>query len=437
MIQVHRFDSIGQSAAAAVLALGMQPTWAQEADPLQLRLPPDAIVVPVPKEQTAMFKAMDAEVDALLKLPEARRDFDVTGAGVAVVVLDSGLRLTHRDFASRVSAWHNFTDEGDPEDVSDLNGHGTNVAGIIAAEGRFAPRGVAPGCSIIPLKVIRKDGSGDFQWMLAALDWTIKHAKDEHIGAVSMSLGNPENYQTLEQALANANARATFDVIRQRIQALTQSGIVVVIAAGNDYFRSKAEGMSFPAIVSDCISVGAVYDSTILGTDGQPAKVGYLSGAVARTTGPDRLTPFTQRLHSTTNATGATDVFAPGAPITSAGAQADDGLSVQSGTSQATPVVTGLVLLIEDYFITNAKRRPTSAEIVECLNTGSQPIIDGDDEDDNVPHSQKRYGRVSPAGALAVARSIVGASPHIALAAHVRTDSLVKFLQEQRQLAPD
>ncbi len=417
------------TALAGLVSVGAREARAQDRGPLDLRIPPDEKVISVPPDQATQLKLMDIEVDTILRLPEARRFFRVTGAGIAVVVIDSGLRRTHRDFAGRVPAWKNFTDEGAADDVTDGNGHGTNVAGIVAASGRFAPVGVAPEASVIPLKVLRADGSGSFEWTLAALDWTIANAKQMQIGAVSMSLGNSRNYKKFAEALAEPGAADLFRKIGERVDSLTKAGTLVVIAAGNDYFRWKDQGMSFPAIIPESISVGAVYDSVI------PGPLAYQSGAMARTTGPDRLTPFTQRLNPIVDEVHATDVFAPGAPITSTGADSDDGLSVQSGTSQATPVISGVVLLVQDYFVTHAKRRPTAAEVLMCLKAGSEIIIDGDDEDDNVPHRNERYGRASAMKVLAAARVRVNdtATKTKPMALDM-TGMAVKLLREQNQI---
>ena len=99
-------------------------------------------VVPVtaPLQKDGPFLPELTEVDPLVRAPDARRDFNVGGAGVTVAVLDTGLRSTHVDFAGRVVPGRNFTADGghDRADVTDRNGHGTNVAGIVCA-GRILP----------------------------------------------------------------------------------------------------------------------------------------------------------------------------------------------------------------------------------------------------------------------------------------------------------
>ena len=88
------------------------------------------------------------EIDSFLWVSRARAAFDVTGAGLTAAVLDTGLNTRHVDFSGRVVAQVNLTNDNgaNPDDATDGNGHGTNVGGIIVANGDH--KGIAPEANI-------------------------------------------------------------------------------------------------------------------------------------------------------------------------------------------------------------------------------------------------------------------------------------------------
>ncbi len=185
--------------------------------------------------------------------------------------------------------------------------------------------------------------------------------------------------------------------------------MAVVIAAGNDYFSHQSrQGMGFPAIIRECVSVGAVYDAVEGGFR-------YGSGAVANSSRPGQITPFSQRLHESVNPDTYTDIFAPGAPVTSSGINGPHGESVQHGTSQATPVTAGLILLMQEFYWRATGELPTVDDLILWLRRGGVTIHDGDDEDDNVEHTKLGFparrcalgaGRSAPSPAEAAAGRI-------------------------------
>jgi subtilisin family serine protease len=126
--------------------------------------------------------------------------------------------------------------------------------------------------------------------------------------------------------------------------------------------------------------------------------------AIAHSTAPDQITPFSQRLHARVNDQRQTDIFAPGAPVTSSGIDNDTSESVQQGTSQAAPVTTGVVLLMQQYHLARTGRRPAVDDLVTWLRGGAVPIVDGDDEYDNVTHTGLEYVRIDAVGALDAVR---------------------------------
>ncbi len=339
------------------------------------------------------------EVTDFLWVDQAREAFKVNGAGLTVAVLDTGLNTGHIDFAGRVLAQVNFTPDNnrDKNNANDGNGHGTNVGGIIAAGGNHT--GIAPGANVIPLKVLANDGGGDFTWIEQALQWVIDNRAAHNITAVCMSLGDAGNYTSdnfsVWQSLRNN--------VRRQIQSLKAARVAVVIAAGNDFFRHNSrQGMSFPAIIRECISVGAVYDS-----DG--GGFNYGSGAKALSSKRGQITPFSQRLHSSANVDTATDIFAPGAPVTASGIGSTTASSTQHGTSQATPVVTGLILLLQEFYLRWQHELPTIEQLTTWLQSGGVSIYDGDNENDNVQHTNLTYTRADALSALDAARRSIQA----------------------------
>lgn len=160
------------------------------------------------------------------------------GASINVAVIDTGIDATHPDLVHAYRGGYNdfFHDKAPLDD----HGHGTHVAGIIAAaDNAFGVVGVAPGASLWAVKVLAFDGYGTDENLVAGLDWVI--AKKAEIGGAwvaNMSVG----------------AEAGTDAEARGIQRALDAGVIVVAASGND-----GEGqLDYPAAYSGVISVGAV-----------------------------------------------------------------------------------------------------------------------------------------------------------------------------------
>jgi subtilisin family serine protease len=387
---------IAVAIVAALMAASAPSRFAQQRE---FVIPPDEM--PVQFDQ-ASGQPLLRESTALIRVPEARKEFNVSGDGLAAAVLDTGLRASHVDFHRRVPVQVNFTGDngGRHDDAADGQGHGTNVAGIIAAreEPRSpgAPRGehtgVAPAAAVVPMKVLSNSGRGDFVWVEQALAWVVANHAKYGISIVNMSLGagnNPDSDATLAD-----------DPIRARIRELRALRIPVVVAAGNDYFRWKDQGMSFPAILRETVSVGAVYDANV-------GSRRYLSGAVAHNTARNRITPFSQRLHESRAPMTRTDIFAPGAAVTSSGINNDRGESVQEGTSQAAPMTAGVILLMQEYHRRVRGQLPSVDELETWLRAGAMQILDDCSGCDNVPHTRLSFGRIDAVGALQAMKAAI------------------------------
>ncbi|MFS0757482.1 S8 family serine peptidase [Noviherbaspirillum sp. 1P10PC] len=332
-----------------------------------------------PKDHWVTF---DLEVDKLLDVKRAQREFKVDGAGLTAAVLDTGLRTTHECFTGRVIGVKNFTEEdgSDPNNVTDWNGHGTNVAGIIAAGTNDERRGIAPAANLVSLKVIP---APNLSVIIEALEWVYANAERLKISVANLSLGVPNtNFKD------DTEPTKTLESFAKITEALATKRVAVVAAAGNSYYSVQAEGMSIPAIFRNVISVGAVYDESFKNRS-------YSDGATAFSTHADQLTPFTQRLSKETSPECYTDIFSSGGAVTSAGAADDTAASTQDGTSQASPTVAGIVLLLQQYYLRRKHEMPTIALLQDLLRASSTWIIDGDDDDDNVKHTNRKYPRAN------------------------------------------
>lgn len=162
-----------------------------------------------------------------------------SGRGVVVAVVDTGVRRDHPDLAGQVLAGRDFVAPGTP--ATDQNGHGTHVAGIIAARagnGRGVA-GLAKSSRILPVRVLDAAGSGDTAAVARGIVWAVKHGAD----VVNLSLGTTRSDTATREAVAYAVSR----------------NVVVVAAAGNDgcafLFGSPT---TYPASYPDVIGVAAV-----------------------------------------------------------------------------------------------------------------------------------------------------------------------------------
>lgn len=230
----------------------------------------------------------------------------LTGTGVKVAVVDTGIDATHPDLAAQVIAEKNFTENPDKRD---LVGHGTHVASTIAGTGKASSgryKGVASGSKLLDAKVCEVYGCFESA-ILAGMEWAASNAK-----VVNMSLGG---FDTPE-----------VDPLEQAVNTLTAKyGTLFVIAAGNDGPQPGSVGS--PGSADAALTVGAVDKS-------------------------DRLAEFSSRGPRVGDGAIKPDVTAPGVDITAArGKDAEFGQAGQSyvalsGTSMATPHVAGSAAIL-------------------------------------------------------------------------------------------
>nr|WP_223700508.1 S8 family peptidase [Sutcliffiella deserti] len=212
---------------------------------LQVSLP-EAAVTALKKNPLVSYIEEDIEyhIDAQTVpygIPHIKADTahaqNVTGSGVKVAVLDTGIDASHEDL--NVVGGASFVAE-EPDALSDGNGHGTHVAGTIAAlNNNLGVLGVSYDVDLYAVKVLSGGGSGTLSGIAQGIEWAI----DNDMDVINMSLGGSTGSTTLKQASDNAY----------------NSGIVVVAAAGNSgSFFGLINTIGYPARYDSVIAVGAV-----------------------------------------------------------------------------------------------------------------------------------------------------------------------------------
>lgn len=218
---------------------------------------------------------------------EPAHSLDYTGRGIKIALLDTGIDYNHPELAPNYKGGYDFINNDD--DPMDDNGHGTHVAGILAAarDGKGIV-GIAPEAEIYAIKVSDKKGSGSFSSLAKGIDWAIENNMD----IVTMSI------------TGNGGSRALAKAVQT---AYDEYGLVMVAAVGN----GKGEVL-YPAAYEQVIGVGSV-------------------------TKENKLSSFSR--------TGSeVELVAPGSGIRSTAI--GGGYRLSSGTSMATPLVTGSIALL-------------------------------------------------------------------------------------------
>ena len=266
-------------------------------------------------------------------------DAGVSGAGVTVAVFDSGIDVDHPDFVGRIDVGGTFINQGETSTkITDLLGHGTHVAGILASAGVVSTAGVAPQARLRVYKVVNDFGGGWASDWAAALDALVADLPPD-VRMVNASLETQQLFFECpcDQAV---DAPVWLTLLGQAFDALAAQGVASVVSAGNAAGRGE---MSAPACLSSTTAVGAVYDADY-GT--QPA-AGTWAEAISGfgpctdiATGPDVIACFT-------NISECLDVLAPGTSIESTWFTGGGG-KVLNGTSQAAPFVTGAAALLAE-----------------------------------------------------------------------------------------
>jgi subtilisin family serine protease len=230
------------------------------------------------------------------------------GLGVTVYVIDSGIRATHTEFAGRVLAGAFTVQDG--RGVSDCHGHGSHVSGTVLG----TLFGVAKSAKVSPVRVLDCNNAGSATSLIDGINYVAANHAPSSV--VNISIGT-----------------AASDAVDTAVRNLIASGVTVVVSAGNNTVDACTQS---PARVPEAITVAA-------------------------TTSADARASFS-------NFGSCVDIFAPGNAIVSADMASDTATLTRSGTSMATPHVTGVAAA---YLSTHPTATP--AQVAAAILSGATP----------------------------------------------------------------
>ena len=252
-------------------------------------------------------------------------NYTLTGAGVSVYVFDSGINSSHEEFTGRIEPGFNVIN--DAYGTEDCSGHGSHTASLIGG----TTYGVAKQVKLIPVRVLNcRSGNSSSATLYTAINWVIEHHQTGVPAIINLSVGMSKSIAFNEAA-----------------QALIADGLIVVGAAGN---QNRDACLYSPASEPSVISVG--------GIDRAALRASY------------------------SNYGSCVDIFAPGSDLVGAWFGSTDIYRSSSGTSNAAPIVSGIVALmlqdnpsltqsqVEERLKTNATR-----DVLFNIGSGSQNLL--------------------------------------------------------------
>jgi subtilisin family serine protease len=245
------------------------------------------------------------------------------GTGVGVAIIDTGIDLAHPDLAPNIVASKNCIRPN--RSATDDNGHGSHVAGIVAAANNSSGVvGVAPEAKLIAVKALDSSGNGTWSSIICAIDWVTANAATYNIKVANMSLGSNGTSD-------NNCGKTNNDALHMAICRSTAAGVAYVVAAGND-------GDSTDSLVPASYDDAVITVSALVDTDGTSGGAGK-----SNTWGKDdTFARFSSYGPSV-------DIAAPGVNIYST--YKSKNYRTMTGTSMASPHVAGAAAI---YLQTNA-----------------------------------------------------------------------------------
>ncbi len=292
---------------------------------------------------------------------------NLTGKGETVCVIDSGVDYNLSDLGgcygynnvssncTVIGGYNYLNTSATPMDDF---GHGTHVAGIIAAHGGIT--GVAPGAKIIAMEVCNSAGSCYEGYIQKAIQWCTTNASKFNISVISMSLGTNVTYP----------GYCNSDPLASTIDTAVAKNISVVVASGND---GNSSGMPSPACIQSAIPVGDTYVQNYSTT------LSWGSPLVCSDVNPRQ-----DQIVCHSNRDSVLELLAPGALINSteypgapvcAEGTCSGNYAQLGGTSMAAPHVAGAIAVINQYLKSNSKTM-TPEEIESALNATGKIIYD-------------------------------------------------------------
>jgi len=254
----------------------------------------------------------------------------ILGSGINVAVFDTGIDYNHPLLTGKITAQYDFA-EKDADAFDDTSGHGTHVAGIIAASDGI---GIAPSANLLIARVFDDSNNGEIAWLANASQWAINN----NAKVVNMSLGD-------ENAGANESMRSIVD-------SLNNMGIIVAAAIGNK--GSGTGTTTSPGNCPNAIGVGAVNNNNAIASFSSRGPISWDGSSYTKP-----------------------DIVAPGVSIYSTKPAWSSNYGTYDGTSQATPHIAGVIALILE-----ANPNLGSSSVKQILKNTVDDL--GDTGEDNV-----------------------------------------------------